>query len=141
MRSTEMTVLVIDESQTQRNEYCRTLEDHGFHVLTAPNGAYALLRAQLLPDLILLEVRLPDINGFEVCRRLKANRATSQIPIVMVSASQQIGSSANHALQVGACAFLFCPFSTVQLLAVVSGSVRKAQAHDAECNWRLADAG
>lgn len=87
------------------------------------------------------EVRLPDICGFEVCRRLKANGATSKIPIVAVSGSEQAGSTVSDALQVGASAFLFHPFSTEQLLAVVSGSVQKAQAIAAECNWRLANAG
>ncbi len=135
-----MTILVVDESEAQRNHYCDALENSEFRVMTALNGAQALLRAQLLPDLILLEVRLPDVCGFEVCRRLKINRATSKIPIVMVTASPQDGTAVDDALQVGASAFLFHPFSTEQLLAVVLGSLREAKAEATEC-WSLANAG
>jgi len=59
----------------------------------------AILRAHERSDLVLLDVRLPDINGLEVCRRRKADPVTSDIPVVIISASEQNSSVVNAALQ------------------------------------------
>ena len=65
----------------------------GFEVVEAADGAEALRLARQQPDLILLDVTLPDMDGFEVCRQLKADPATSAIPIVCLSAAHPEGAA------------------------------------------------
>jgi CheY-like chemotaxis protein len=117
------TILAVDDNEAHRYFVCRTLEQAGFQAVAVGDGASALEKAQERPDLVLLDANLPDMTGFEVCRRLKANPATTKIPVVMFSAISQSGSAVNDAMQLGASGFLFFPMSAEQLVAVVSGSL------------------
>jgi CheY-like chemotaxis protein len=70
----EQTVLIVDDNPVNLAVVVDHLEDHNFNVAIAQGGEEALLRAELVqPDLILLDVMMPGIDGFETCRRLKAN--------------------------------------------------------------------
>src|SRR5687768_8372375 len=79
-------VLVVDDDEVKRYTTVRTLERAGYDVREAKTGAEGLLIARELPDLIVLDVKLPDLDGFEVCRRLKAEPHTHDIPVVHLSA-------------------------------------------------------
>jgi CheY-like chemotaxis protein len=75
--------------------------------------------------LILLDINLPDVNGYEVCRRLKANSATSAIPVVFITAISQHPHAKTMADSVGASAFLFYPIEKDQLKTVILAQTSK----------------
>lgn len=80
------TVLIVDDSPANLGVVVENLEAHGFRVVVAQRGQEALQRAgYVLPDLILLDVMLPDLNGFEICRRLKAQSSTRDIPVIFMT--------------------------------------------------------
>jgi signal transduction histidine kinase/DNA-binding response OmpR family regulator len=87
----QSTVLVVDDDPDIRHEFASALVDQGYTVKTASDGSEALLCVQLhAPDLILLDVSMPLMSGYEVCRILKANTLTENIPIIFISANDGI---------------------------------------------------
>jgi PAS domain S-box-containing protein len=85
--SHQQTVLVIDDEPANLSLMVDHLREQGFDIMTARNGLNGLDKAQRgAPDLILLDIVLPDIEGFEVCRRLKADTTTQHIPVIFLSA-------------------------------------------------------
>lgn len=85
------TILIVDDKPTNIKVLFDILADYGFRVSVAKNGENALFKVQQsLPDLILLDVMMPGIDGFETCRRLKANPITQEIPIVFLSALDEV---------------------------------------------------
>jgi two-component system, sensor histidine kinase and response regulator len=117
------TVLAVDDNEAHRYFVSRTLEEAGMRPIAVRTGTEALEKAKDRPDLILLDVHLPDLDGFEVCRRLKADPATADIPIVMFSSISQSGAAVNDARQLGAAAFLFFPMVQDHLVSVVLGTL------------------
>src|SRR5262249_25870630 len=112
-------VLVVDDVPANVKLLEARLSAEYFDVITACNGAQALAiceRAEC--DLVLLDVMMPDMDGFEVCRRLKSNPATHHIPVVMVTALDQ-NSDRVRGLDAGADDFLTKPVSDVALIARV----------------------
>ena len=96
-----------------------TLEDSRVHVIEASDGATALAQAVAVrPNLILLDVDLPDVSGLDVCRRLKAHEPLAGTKIVMLTAAAQQDDVA-RGLAAGADLYLTKPFSPVRLLALV----------------------
>lgn len=92
------------------------LAQEGYSVATAPDGAAALKAAAVqTPDLVLLDVMLPHIDGFEVCRQMRANPLLKKTCIMMVTARGR-DSEVEHGLSLGADAFLTKPFSTRELM-------------------------
>lgn len=80
------TVLVVDDSPTQREMIVALLQSHNFAVWLAEDGDEALERAQqIAPDVILLDVLMPGMNGYEACRKLKSHPLTKDIPVVICS--------------------------------------------------------
>jgi len=87
----QSTVLVVDDDPDIRHEFASALIDQGYTVKTASDGSEALLCVQLhAPDLLLLDVSMPLMSGYEVCRILKANTLTEDIPIIFISANDGI---------------------------------------------------
>jgi CheY-like chemotaxis protein len=85
MRPTPM-VLIIDDEKSLLLIAQRVLQKEGYEVITASNGIEGLKQAEeQLPDIILLDIVMPDLNGYEVCRRLQAIPATCRIPVVFLS--------------------------------------------------------
>ena len=88
-------VLIVDDELDNLALGLAILEDHGLEVATARDGLEGLAVAtRLLPDLILLDVRMPGVDGFAVCRQLKAQPATREIPVIFLSALDQIEDKA-----------------------------------------------
>lgn len=84
-------ILVVDDSPTIAETLARVLQPQGFEVYKALNGKDALVKArQLMPDLILLDIIMPEMNGYKVCQRLKANPDTAKIGVIMLSAKGNI---------------------------------------------------
>ncbi len=112
-------ILVVDDITKNLQVVGTVLRNQGYKVMAAASGAEALkcVRAQL-PDLILLDLMMPEMDGLEVCRRLKADPATSQIPVVFLTASNEM----EHLVQgfeVGAVDYVTKPFNPPELLARV----------------------
>ncbi|NIW97782.1 MAG: response regulator [Phycisphaerae bacterium] len=83
-------ILIIDDSPTEIVAFSRLLENHGYECLSADNAEEGLTVAQQeSPDLILMDVVMPGMNGFQATRRLSRNPATSQIPVIMISTKDQ----------------------------------------------------
>src|SRR5438132_6175003 len=117
-------ILVVDDVPANVKLLEARLSAEYFDVLTASNGTEALAISRRSEcDIILLDVMMPDMDGFEVCRRLKSNPATHFIPVVMVTALDS-PSDRNHGLEAGADDFLTKPVSDVVLIARVRSLTR-----------------
>jgi DNA-binding response OmpR family regulator len=87
------TILIVDDTPANLDVLVRTLEPLGYRILAAPTGEIALSVAQKnLPDLVLMDVVLPDTDGYETCRRLHAQEATLETPVLFISALNETGS-------------------------------------------------
>ena len=114
-----VTVLIVDDEPHIVDLVRVTLEDDRLCVLAAADGAAALATAEHeRPDLVLLDVNLPDMSGLEVCRRLRARAALAHARIVMLTAAAQQADVA-RGLAAGADLYLTKPFSPVRLLSLV----------------------
>lgn len=121
------TILAVDDNEIHCYAIVRMLEHEGFHVLHTGTGTRALLlTTEHKPDAILLDINLPDVNGFEVCRRIKADPDTRNIPVIFHTATSATASAQTHAELVGASAFLTYPVSTEHLLMVLRGALKSS---------------
>ena len=119
--------LVVDDYDDAREMYAEFLAFKGYEVVQAQNGVQALaLAGSALPDLIVLDLALPDMDGIEVTRRLKHDPATAAIPIVMLTANAQAGML-DQARKAGCAEVLVKPCAPDELLQVVQGLRRSEQ--------------
>jgi DNA-binding response OmpR family regulator len=117
--SERSTVLIVDDNITGRMALEALLLREGYRLETAASGPEALEKAAaILPDLMLLDVMMPDMDGMEVCRRLRANPHLAEMPIVMVTALSD-DESRVQGIEAGADDFISKPFSTAELRARV----------------------
>ena len=122
-------ILVVDDNAPLRYALARTLRQHGFEVLEAATGEDALDAAvQGHPDLIVLDVNLPDIHGFDVARSLKQNDRTKSIPILQISASFVQMEHRMAGLDAGADAYLVEPVEPGELVANIRALLRMRDA-------------
>ena len=121
-------ILIVEDEPSQREILCYNLEAEGYEVLIAENGEEALLVVdEASPDIILLDWMMPLVSGIEVCRRLKLNRETREIPIIMLSArSEEVDKV--RGLETGADDYMIKPYSVIELLARVRGQLRRTRA-------------
>jgi len=114
-----LTILIADDEPHVIELVRLTLEDDRIDVIDAIDGETALAQAEARrPDLIFLDVQLPDISGFEVCARLRSDRRFAETKIVMLTAAAQEADVA-RGLAAGANHYLTKPFSPVRLLSLV----------------------
>lgn len=120
----QITVLIVDDEPVGREALEGPLYAQGYHLIFAENGAQAIDQAiQHLPDLILLDVMMPDMDGFEVCRRLRANPLLADAPILMVTALDD-RSARLRGIEMGADDFISKPFDRLELRARVATITR-----------------
>ena len=126
-----ITILHVDDNEANRYAVNRMLRRVGFNVIEAATGEAALeLVTQVRPDLIILDVRLPDLNGFEVCRRIKANPTTAFIPVLHLSASFIESRDKAQGLDSGADGYLAQPVEPIELIATVRALLRIRRAEE-----------
>jgi len=117
--SEQKTVLIVEDNELNLKLLKDILEYHGYNTLTTELGEPALeLARQHRPDLILMDIQLPDISGMEATRRLKADDQTRTIPIIAVTAFAMSGDEA-QILASGCDAYLSKPFNLVEFLKLV----------------------
>jgi DNA-binding response OmpR family regulator len=117
------TVLVVDDERDTNDILASLVRPRGFDVIQVFSGAQAVAAvSERQPDLILLDLMLPDIDGFEVCDQLKRDRKTNLIPIVMVTALQDAHHRA-AGVRVGANGYLIKPFTPQQLYRTVDDAL------------------
>ena len=126
------TVLNVNDDDANRYLVNRILEMAGFRVLEAATGMGALLMAeQHRPDVIVLDVKLPDISGYEVCERLRANSGTAAMAVLHTSATFVTSDKKVRGLDGGADAYLTQPFEAAELIATVKSLLRLRHAEQA----------
>ena len=119
-----MQILVVDDEASIRELLSFNLKKNGYSVETAADGREALAKAAGM-DLVLLDIMLPEVDGLEVCRRLKADPQTSGIPIIMLTAkAEEIDRVLG--LELGADDYVVKPFSMRELLARVKAVLRRS---------------
>jgi len=119
-------ILVVDDDPTNVLLLSKILTKEGHRVETARSGAECLeLLQNELPDLILLDVRMPGMDGFEVCRRLKADTRTADIPVIFLTAEGRSDENVSAGFGAGACDYVTKPFSRVDVIARVQVPLRQ----------------
>lgn len=121
--SPRATILAVDDQPDNLRLLAKMLSDRGYKVRKALNGQLALTTVQVsLPDLILLDITMPDISGYEVCARLKASETSRNIPVIFVSG---LGEALDkvRAFEVGAADYITKPFHVEEVLARVENQL------------------
>ena len=122
------TVLLVEDEPAQREMLAYNLEAEGFDVIIADNGEDGLILVdENDPDLIVLDWMMPQVSGIEVCRRLKSNSKTRQIPVIMLSARAEEVDRV-RGLETGADDYVVKPYSVIELMARVKAHLRRIRA-------------
>ncbi len=124
------TILVVDDVDKNVKLLADLLTVKGYRVVTASGGVEALAKVESeRPDLVLLDVMMPDLNGYDVCRKIRENHETAMLPIVMVTALDPAGERVKG-LEAGADDFLTKPIGQAELVARVRSLLRIKQLYD-----------
>ncbi len=133
-------ILVVDDTAANLHLLVRLLAEHGYKVRPSINGRLALTAAQISPpDLILLDIMMPEMDGYELCQHLKADERTRDIPVIFISA---LGDTLDkvRAFAVGGVDYITKPFQTEEVLARIRThlTIRRLQRELQAQNRRLA---
>jgi CheY-like chemotaxis protein len=115
-------ILAVEDHDEARYVVVHHLRNGGFEVLEASTGNDALKTAHRA-DAIVLDIHLPDLMGFEVCKRLKADPTTAHIPVIFLTATAQDSESVQRGREAGAVAFLFSPVEPASLIEVLHNAL------------------
>ena len=122
-KNSEGTILIVDDNLANLKILATLLKDHNYQVKKAIDGESALIAIETdTPDLILLDIKMPDLNGYEVCERLKANLKTQNIPIIFISALNEVFDKVK-AFEVGGIDYITKPFQEEEVLARVKSQL------------------
>ncbi|HET9752755.1 MAG TPA: response regulator, partial [Myxococcales bacterium] len=123
-------LLCVDDDDGARYALARTLQRAGFRTIEAATGGEALRKMEERPDLVVLDVQLPDINGFEVCQRIKADPLTAATPVLQISADFVDVEYRARGLELGADAYLAHPIEPPELIATIRALLRARRAEE-----------
>jgi DNA-binding response OmpR family regulator len=127
MSEERATILIVDDTPANLNVLSSILRQESYRVRAVPHGEGALKTiAASPPDLILLDIQMPDIDGFEVCRRLKSDPASAHIPIIFISALDD-GIDKVEAFRVGGVDYITKPFQIEEVLIRIETHLTIAQ--------------
>jgi two-component system alkaline phosphatase synthesis response regulator PhoP len=117
-------ILLVDDEKDIVEFLEYNLNQEGFEVITAYDGNEALQKLPEKPDMVILDIMMPNIDGFEVCKRIRENKAYSEIPVIFLTAK---GAEADEikGLELGASDFIIKPISPKKLIARVNSNLRK----------------
>jgi two-component system chemotaxis family response regulator WspR len=134
----DFALLIVDDNEMNRDVLRRHLSRQGYRqIFVAGNGKQALeMMAEQDFDLILLDIQMPEMNGYELLEYLKADHKLSQIPVIMISAVDEIDSVV-RCIEMGAEDYLYKPFNRVLLKARTSACLEKKHLRDQEERYRL----
>jgi len=117
-------ILVVDDTPANLQLLAGTLKEWGYKARPVPNGKLALQAARNAPpDLILLDINMPDINGYEVCRQLKADPALADIPVIFLSALQEMNDKVT-AFEAGGVDYVTKPFQLLEMQARITAHLK-----------------
>lgn len=129
-------LLVVDDNQMNRDMLSRRLERQGYQVDCAENGREAIAKVAGNPfDLILLDIMMPEMNGYEALETLKQTQSSRHIPVIMISALDDLDSVV-RCIELGAEDYISKPFNPTLLKARVSACLDKKRMHDQEEDYR-----
>lgn len=134
MSNERATILIVDDTPANLNVLTSILREENYRVRAVPHGEGALKTiAAAPPDLILLDIQMPDIDGFEVCQRLKADPAYAHIPVIFISALDD-GVDKVEAFRAGGVDYISKPFQIEEVLVRIETHLTIAQNE-----WRLSE--
>ena len=121
MSTKKYRILIVEDEESLLKLETILLSSRGYHVSAVSDGGEALKEIdRLRPDLVILDVMLPGMDGFEICTRLKGDPATAGIPIIMLTARKN-SQDVERGQKAGANAYITKPFKSVNLLATIEG--------------------
>ncbi|HEX8199288.1 MAG TPA: response regulator [Isosphaeraceae bacterium] len=126
-----VTILIVDDDPAKRYSVAKILRKAGFVTREAATGIEALRLVAELPDLVILDVKLPDVSGFEVCRRIKADPSTASVPVLHLSTTFVDIEDKVQGLEGGADGYLTDVLEPLELIATVRALLRARQAEEA----------
>ena len=132
-------ILIVDDIADNLRVLSNTLNEQGYKIRCAKNGVMALKAAsKILPDLILLDIKMPDMNGYEVCQKLKTNPLTKDIPVIFLSALDDVLDKVK-AFEVGGLDYITKPFQVEEVIVRVKNhlALQSAQAEVCQLNQVL----
>ena len=117
-------ILIVDDKLANLKVLESTLEQQGYRVRKAINGSMALMGATAEPpDLVLLDIKMPDMDGYEVCQKLKSHPKTTEIPVIFLSALDDVLDKV-RAFNVGGIDYITKPFQTEEILVRVQNQLQ-----------------
>lgn len=132
----QATILVVDDNDLNRDMLHRRLAKEGYQVLLAENGHIALdALASNTVDLVLLDIMMPELDGYEVLKRMKADKDLRGVPVIIITAVDDLESTVK-CIELGAEDYLPKPFNPVLLRARIGASLEKKRLHDIEHKYR-----
>jgi DNA-binding response OmpR family regulator len=127
MTASDPLILVVDDNEMNRDMLSRRLQRMGYEAHLADNGETALaMIAQTAYDLLLLDIMMPTLSGYEVLERIKQDDATRSLPVIMISAVDDL-ESVVRCIELGAEDYLFKPFNPVLLKARIHASLKRSE--------------
>ena len=131
LKTKEKVLLVVDDDEDNIALVEEILSDEGYeNILTASSGSQALsIINEKKPDLVLLDIMMPDVDGFEVCSALQNRKETSDIPVIMITA-KTTAEDLRHGFRVGAFDYIKKPFNEIELIARVQSALKLKQSKD-----------
>lgn len=122
------TILIIDDHPSNLKLLTKILFDRGYKVRIAPSAKLGINSVMdEVPDLIILDIKMPDLNGYEVCQHLKGDRKTCDIPVIFISGLEDVMDKVK-AFEIGGVDYIVKPFSSEEVIARVKNHLQVSQA-------------
>lgn len=120
----QKTILIADDNENIREALTYLLEDEGYKLWLAKDGADALKKVkEFKPDILFLDIMMPEINGYDVCRAIKADPELRSTYVIMLTAKGQVAEQ-ERGREVGADEYIVKPFSPMEILAKIKNLLR-----------------